>query len=394
MSTRTTQASAAALAAYLSNVGTEPRWADAVAAVSRADFLPDLIWPYDMDSRTSVAVDRRIDLDRWLQAAFADVPLTIQWDDGEHEGAEPGQLATSSASMPSVVTAMLEDADLHPGMRVLEIGTGTGWSAALMTQVLGPGAVVSVEIDPTVAEQAARNLNVAGADVRLVVGDGRDGWAVDAPYDRVIATAGIRSVPAAWITQTRPGGLIVAPWGPVYGNGDALVKLVVAGDGTASGRFVRPLEFMKLRSDRLVWPNLADRLPAGFPGGLEASETDVTLPELTGEKWGPTEFVIGLAVPGCARAVLADGDVTSVWFYGLSDESWATVTFDGEQPVSVYQGGPRRPWDEVESALLWWESAGRPELQRFGLTVSARGEVPWLDDPANPVPRAASAPVA
>lgn len=387
MNTRTTPASAAALAAYLLETGAAtPMWAEAIAAVPRADFLPDTVWPYDMTTRQSVAVDRRTDPDRWLQVAFEDVPLTIQWDDGDHSGAEPGQLATSSASMPSVVTAMLGDADLEPGMRVLEIGTGTGWSAALMAHGLGPDAVMSVEIDPVVGEQAARNLIAAGAKVRMVIGDGRNGASIDAPYDRVIATVGVRSIPAAWIAQTAPGGLIVAPWGTRYGNSDALVKLTVAGDGTASGNFVRPLEFMKVRSERTAWPNLAERLPAGFPDGLKASGTDVTLDELRGQKWGPTEFVIGLAVRDCAHAVLAGGDVSSVWFYGLGDDSWATVTFDGQQAASVYQGGPRQLWDEVESALRWWESVGRPDLTRFGLTADGRGETPWLDDPAKPVP--------
>lgn len=376
----------AALAAYLRDTGAaEPLWADAIAAVPRADFLPDLVWVYDMDTRTSKPVDQRTDSEAWLAAAYADVPLVTQWDDGNHSGTEPGRVATSSASMPSVVAQMLADVDLQPSMRVMEVGAGTGWSAALMAHVLGPDAVVTIEIDPFVGEQAAKNLNRAGTRVRLVVGDGREGWATDAPYDRVIATAGIRAVPPAWIAQTSPGGLILAPWGTAYGNGDALLKLTVAGDGTAAGRFVRPLEFMKLRSDRTAWPHLADRLPEGFPAGLEPGTTGVTLSELTGEKWDPTEFVIGLAVPGCAHAVLADGDVTSVWFYGLTDASWATVTFDGETAVSVYEGGGRRLWSEVESALAWWVSAGRPELSRFGLTVDARGETPWLDDPSNPV---------
>lgn len=388
MSTQTTTPGPGTLAAYLRESGASTVWTDAVAAVPRADFLPDLIWPYDMQTRGSVAVDRRADPGRWLQVAFEDVPLTIQWDDGEHEGLEPGQLATSSASMPSVVVSMLEDADLKPGMRVLEIGTGTGWSAALMTHMLGPGSVVTVEIDQRVAEAASRRLNMSGAKVRTVIGDGRDGWPTDAPYDRIIATAGIRHVPAAWIAQTAPGGLIVAPFGAHYSNGDALAKLTVNSDGTASGFFTRPLEFMKVRSDRTAWPNLAERLPAGFPDRLEPSDTDVSLSDLLGEKWGPTEFVVGLAVPQCARTVLADGDVTSVWFYGLADASWATVTFDGEQAVSVYQGGPRRLWDEVEAALSWWVEAGRPELQRFGLTVDGHSEVSWLDDPENPVPRA------
>lgn len=386
VTTRTDQASAAALASYLHDTGcATPTWVEAVAAVPRADFLPDVIWPYDMDTRASIMLDRRTDPDGWLTAAYADIPLTTQWDDGDHDGPQPGRVATSSASMPSVVTGMLGDADLHPGTRVLEIGTGTGWSAALMAHVLGPNAVVTVEIDPRVAEQAARRLNAAGAPVRLVVGDGRDGWAVDAPYDRIIATAGVRNIPQAWRAQTRPGGLIVAPWGTHYGDGDALVCLTVAEDSTVSGRFVRPLEFMKLRSDRLAWPDLASRLPQGFPDGLEQAGTDVTLAELTGGRWDATEFVIGLAVPDGTHALLNDGATTSVWFCGLSDASWAVVTFDGQQAVSVYQGGQRRLWDEVESALAWWKRVGRPGVERFGLTVGDHGQTAWLDTPGNPV---------
>lgn len=396
MTDRATAPGPAALASYLLESGAaDARWAEAVAAVSRADFLPDVIWPYDMTTRQSVGVDRRTDPDRWLQVAFEDMPLTIQWDDGNHEGLEPGQLATSSASMPSVVTQMLVDAELEPGMRVLEIGTGTGWSSALMAHVLGPDAVVTIEIDEAVGKEAARRLEAAGAGVQTVIGDGRAGWPAAAPYDRVIATVGVRSIAAAWIAQTRPGGLIVAPWGTRYGNGDALVRLTVGDNGTAAGRFVRPLEFMKVRSERTVWPNLAERLPAGFPNGLEPSGTDVTLDGLRGDTWGPTEFVIGLAVPDCAHAVLANGNVSSAWFYGLANDSWATVTFDGQQAVSVYQGGPRQLWNEVESALRWWESAGRPGLERFGLTADGRGETPWLDELANCVPQTApSTPVA
>ncbi|MFF3248483.1 hypothetical protein ACFYWY_33215 [Streptomyces sp. NPDC002870] len=79
-----------------------PDWAQAFEAVDRARFLPSVMWPYDMATRTSSHVDRDADPDAWYAAADADVPVTTQWDDGRHHGTAPGSVPTSSASMPSV----------------------------------------------------------------------------------------------------------------------------------------------------------------------------------------------------------------------------------------------------------------------------------------------------
>ncbi|MFD4771696.1 hypothetical protein [Streptomyces niveus] len=91
-------------------------WADTFRAVPRAWFLPDLIWAYDMGTGRSVPVSRAGEPDAWERAAYANVPLVTQWDDGRHSGTGPGVVATSSASMPSVVAAMLRDLDVpaHP----------------------------------------------------------------------------------------------------------------------------------------------------------------------------------------------------------------------------------------------------------------------------------------
>jgi hypothetical protein len=91
-------------------------------------------------------------------------------------------------------------------------------------------------------------------------------------------------------------------------------------------------------------------------------------------------------VARCAHASDARGGSRSVWFYSLSDESWAAVLFQEEKAMStVHQSGPRRLWDEVEAAYRWWVDAGRPGVERFGLDVGPEGEYAWLDSPANPV---------
>src|SRR5437899_12967768 len=101
-------------------------WAPTFAAVDRAAFLPDLMWPFDMHAGTSVAVDRAADPDAWYAAADSNVPIVTQWDDGRHTGTEPGRVSTSSSSMPSVNYAMLQALAVEEDMRVLDGGTGTG----------------------------------------------------------------------------------------------------------------------------------------------------------------------------------------------------------------------------------------------------------------------------
>lgn len=373
------------LARSLLDIGAlTPEWVDTFRAVPRALFLPDLVWSYDMVTGRSVPVPRSEDPQAWERAAYANVPIVTQWDDGRHTGTEPGIVATSSASMPSVVAAMLRDLEVSDGMRVLEVGTGTGWNAGLLARRLGGSDVVSVEIDPAVAEQARAALTRAGLSPEVVQADGRDGWPDEAPYDRVIATAGVRAIPPSWLEQTRQGGIILAPWGTHYSDQDALVRLTVGENGSASGPFLAMVEFMKLRAQRLDWDRFREYVPA-FPGDAEVSRTRLTRADLGG-RYEPSRFVAGLCVPDCAHVVNEIGKgAAKAWVFDLTSRSWAAVEFSADEPdATVYQSGPRRLWDEVERALTWWAEKGRPGLARFGLTVRPDGTTrTWLDDPAN-----------
>lgn len=372
-----------------------PEWADAFRAVPRAAFLPDLVWSYDMASGRSVPVSRAGGPDAWVRAAYANVPLVTQWDDGRHTGREPGSVATSSASMPSVVAAMLRDLDVRDGMRVLEIGTGTGWNAGLLAHRLGGSHVVSVEIDPAVVTHARAALARAGLNPEVIHGDGaRDGGPGSAPYDRVIATAGVRALPPRWLEQTRPGGIVLAPWGTHYSDQDALVRLTVrddggdGGGGGASGPFLRMVEFMKLREQRLDWGRFGPYV-ADFPGDADVSRTALTLSDL-GQRYDSVRFVTGLWVRGCAHVVNRTGqDAGRAWFFDLTSRSWAVAEFrEGERGASIHQSGPRRLWDEVEAAVTWWADHGRPGVERFGLTVGPDGGThPWYEDPSRPLAR-------
>ncbi|MDT3395418.1 rRNA adenine N-6-methyltransferase family protein [Streptomyces sp. B1866] len=319
-------------------------------------------------------IDRHAEPDRWQDLVDSDTPLTVQLDDGR-DG--PDGTPTSSNSMPAVVAAMLDQLDVADGHRVLEIGTGTGWTAGLLAARLGGRQVTTIEIDPRLAAAAQARLAGLGLRPRVVTGDGMLGDPDGAPYDRVHATAAVRRVPRAWIEQTAPGGVIVVPFGTPYCNG-ALLRLVVAEDGkSASGRFVGDAAFMWVRSQR------PDARPA--PAGEVRRSASAISPEAAQESHA-VAFAIGLRLPGVfTRQVWAEADP---WGTGRSEVWDAAGSFawcryaDWDAPHAVGQAGPRSLWEEVTAARRWWEERGRPGVTRLGLTVGVDGEHrAWLDEP-------------
>lgn len=140
--------------------------------------------------------------ERGLEAVYRDdAILTKKTETG---------LGLSSSSQPGIMAEMLDELRLEPGQRVLEIGAGTGYNAALLAQIVGDeGRVVSVDIDPETAARARRALK--GTRVKVVTGDGRDGFEAGAPYDRIIVTASATEIARAWYDQLAPGGLLELP---------------------------------------------------------------------------------------------------------------------------------------------------------------------------------------
>jgi protein-L-isoaspartate(D-aspartate) O-methyltransferase len=158
----------------------DPRVRAALAAVPRARFVPRL----------------------WRAYALANRPLPIGH----------GQ----TISQPFIVALMTQLLALREGERVLEIGTGCGYQAAVLAQL---GArVTSVECVPALARRARRTLAALGVTgVELHVGDGHAGWPAGAPYDAIVATAAAAALPPAWVAQLAAGGRLVAPLGEPEG---------------------------------------------------------------------------------------------------------------------------------------------------------------------------------
>lgn len=135
--------------------------------------------------------------------------------------------AGQTISQPYVVALMAAAAAIRPGSTVLEIGTGSGYAAAVLSQIAGH--VVTVERIVALASRARTRLHQLGYNnVEVIAGDGVDGHAPMAPYDAILAAAGALQIPQAWKDQLAIGGRLIAPIGP---HGDQqLVKLVRTGE--------------------------------------------------------------------------------------------------------------------------------------------------------------------
>ncbi len=207
-------------------------WRSAFVATPRELFIPDrAVWVRGGGVETPI--DRDTDPDGWMAAVYSNDFIVTQLDDG---AATSEGNYTSSASVPSIMLGMLNELDVHEGQNVLEIGTGTGYNAALLAHRLGAVNVASIEIDPQVAHQARDNLAKADRDVIVSTGDGAAGYPPRAPYDRLIATCSVETIPWPWPAQTRPGGVIVTPWGPPMAN-DHLLRLEAGEDSALDDQF-------------------------------------------------------------------------------------------------------------------------------------------------------------
>ncbi|GAA1769821.1 ATP-grasp peptide maturase system methyltransferase [Nonomuraea bangladeshensis] len=335
-----------------------PAWKLAVRMVPRELFVGDTIFRHGPSGWVRVR-SSEMSSEEWLTLVYSDQPLVTQVagvmadDDGDTSGV---LRPTSSSTQPSLVVRMLNYAGIVGGDRVLEIGTGTGYSTALLCHRIGSRAVTSVEVDPAVAARAKTSLTVAGYTPTLVVGDGLDGYEERAPYDRLIATCAVRSIPPAWLRQVRPGGTITTPM-LGWTGGAGLAHLRVAADGTASGGFGEPVFFMPARA------HAAPRLDSMQLGGGDVTRTSMDPALLTSDMG---LFVAQLGAPQAQHAWAED----ILTLHDPISGSHADVRPSTDGGWVVHQYGPDRLWDEVEQALETWLDVGKPDRSGFTLAVS------------------------
>ncbi|BBB00556.1 putative O-methyltransferase [Actinacidiphila reveromycinica] len=341
----------------------DPAWRDAFASVPREVFVPE----FTLRARGGKVRYTPAD-PSWIAAVYQDASLVTQANDAG--------TATSSSTAPTVMARMLEALDVEDGNRVLEVGTGTGYNAALLSHRLGGNRVTSVDVDPALVDAARDRLRIAGYAPTLAAGNGMAGYPDHAPYDRLVATCGVGRVPDAWRTQVRPHGVMVVAVG--YG----IARLAIGEDHSACGRFLPHLTaFMAARSTPDA-TTAAGRHVAGTLATAQGDRQAIVVP--VGLDAEAPQFLASLVHPDVAQISLTNEEGKAVrCLYTPDMTSWARITMRDPREAELIHGGPRDLWAERAPYLRAWVTAGRPGIHRYGLTVTAEGgHTLWLDDPA------------
>jgi len=281
---------------------------------------------------------------------------------------------SSVSSEPAVMAGMLEDLRLEPPMKIFEVGTASGWNAALLAEIVGdPSLVCSIEINAELAESAKRHLDEAGyGAVTVVSGDGAQGYERGAPYDAIIVTCGCTDLSPVWLEQLSGTGTIVCPL-HLAPAGDPTL-LVRRRDGDLRGRFTRLVFFVACQSDLLpisVSPAAIDAEEARALGPMLA---DVGFPQheqVFQSRDSQWSFFLFLSSRMSADDRLVTAD--DFWPTGLAAPALREAcVFWKEGRIHVIGG--RGPLERFLQLARRWEELGRPGLGDYEITVRPAAE--------------------
>ncbi|MEQ8674498.1 MAG: methyltransferase domain-containing protein [Aggregatilineales bacterium] len=322
------------------------------------------------------------------QDVYTDTSIVIEYDENNE--------AVISSIMPSMLAQMLHQLDLSSGQNVLEIGTGTGYFAALLRHVLGADSTVtSIEIDREMTHAAEKNLLKLGfRNINIVNGDGASGYAPRAAYDRIVSTVGVWDIPPAWIRQLKPNGRLVVP---VWLDGLQVIATfvkesddVLYSEWNTSGAFVYmrgmaagPQVNKRIGSTSLSL--LADDIRSIDSAALNALLLEdfdlcqLTIPLASEEYWYGCLPYIMLHEPEHYIFALYEvrGDQQA---YGMGGEGFALFTAGSACFVPYFGLGGTHCFAGADAFLMVeelvnnWQEQGRPGIDRLRLRLIPRGE--------------------
>lgn len=308
------------------------------------------------------------------------VAATIDYDDWTTT--EDGELVPQ-ISAETTIHNMLRLLDVRPGMTVMEIGTGSGYSGSLLSGIVGArGHVVSVDIDPSLVERASARHEQAGhANIELHAADGFNGWPTAAPFDRIVGWVTPHVVPTTWIKQAKPGAVIVTPVKIADVAGANAVLRCVADDGalrdgelhpggfiemapeviTELGLPIRYVDSVRRQPDDTTWWISAHQLHHK-PGSI----AERLLAQLVGAKPG-LDFFDRHAHDWRAftafllASTISPASVGSAHGWGIgtaTSDSVAVSLSDG----TLLMAGTNDARDELSEAMSNWHEIGEPGL--------------------------------
>lgn len=327
-------------------------------------------------------------------------------------------VSISSSSQPAMMALMLQQLDLKPGHRVMEIGAGTGYNAAVMAHLVGShGHVVTIDVDEDIVTNARQHLAATGVkNVEVIRGDGGQGFADGAPFDRIILTVGTWDIAPAWREQLAPNGRLVLP---LAVGGPQLAIAFQAQDGRLVSQSAHYCEFMRLRGtyagpetlgrlgsqpELLVGSDEALPVPTDTlanwlsgPSQEQATEMSITLRELRSSLW----FWLGIHETGQFR-VYATGDVAKRGVIpdvlristpdalfkgtsGLVNKDGVCLLARSDQSASPFPlrlrsyGHAEALVQRLLGQLGAWDAAGRPKgenIEMIAYPLEARVDVP------------------
>jgi protein-L-isoaspartate(D-aspartate) O-methyltransferase len=316
----------------------------------------------------------------------------------------------SSSSQPAIMAEMLERLALAPSMRVLEIGAGTGYNAALLSHLVGPaGRVDAIDIDRDTAQRARRALRAGGYSVHVVVGDGRDGRPARAPYDRIIVTASSDTVPHAWFDQLADGGIVEVPLRLREAAGaHVIASLQKTGTGLRSVSVVCG-GFMPLRGtgDPVLPPSMRSLSATDLTGDAPESLRQLSGAAVARLSSAAKRRLLSVSLEPPRRHPLrirADAEalvlylsttlparqavtVLPDWGVGLISRDGRGLTYvaarqlfsTGKRTISSLAAhGTAAVERQLADAIRAWQRAGRPTPDQLAVTVTYKGVEPQL----------------
>ena len=278
------------------------------------------------------------------------------------------KIPTSSTSQPSLVAQMLEELQLEPGMKVLEIGAGTGWNAALMGYIVGPeGHIYSIDIQSDVAQRAENHVQQLGMqNVEIITGDGGYGYGKRAPYDRIITTVNCPEISPHWMAQLTEGGALLITLRDMEGSSWCLLIRLWKRKDHLKGEVVSLPGFMTLQGKygaEVVQPSIEEQLKV---------ITDGRRPRAKPTPWGrlgfPENFWKWRLIDVVFFAHLEGMSIKRIGEqYALGHKGWESACVTNDEHIDLYGDGDA--YQALEEITRKWIRLGAPGRHSYCVEV-------------------------